>query len=121
MGISSSDAMQEYRLDEVADEYTSWRNTWANTLGGDETSIKSYKSARTGFYDLLEAFYARQATTGPFFLGGENPRYADFAILAIMSDDQTVYGPWDYSSHPSLGTLWTSLKKSPPLSKFFPQ
>lgn len=120
MGIAASDAIQEFRLDEVADEYTSWRNAWAGTLGGDEGAISRYKAARSGFYNLLENFYARTATASPFLVG-EGPRYTDFAVVGIMSDDQTVYGTWDFGCHPMLHALCNSMRKSPALSKFFPK
>lgn len=105
--------------DELSDEYATWRNKWATTLGGDVDNVAKYKEARKGYYDLMELFYAkRKDKSSPYIVPGSLPRYADVAVYVMMSDDQATNEKWEYSKHPCLQALWTAIRALPNAKDF---
>ncbi|GMH40238.1 hypothetical protein BSKO_08142 [Bryopsis sp. KO-2023] len=123
LGLYGQDPESDFTVDEVADEYTTWRASWADAaFGGSEEVAEKYKTTRDAQYKIFECYYARRSNKAtPFLLGGDKPRFADVVMFAIMHDDQTIYGEWDYSDYPCLEALFTTMKGLPVTSKVLPK
>lgn len=117
MGLYGQNPEEDFILDEVSDEYMTWRANWAGAAFGSG-SKEDYNAARGTQYKTFETYYARRSNKAtPYLMGGENPRFADIVVFAIMHDDQTKFGKWDLSGYPCLGALFAAMKALPATSK----
>lgn len=118
-GIGGTNLEEDYLVDELADEYTSWRNAWAGTLGGDAGNVEKYKTDREKFYSLMNLFYShKKEKASSYLLGGSLPRYADVAVYVMMSDDQATNGTMDLSKYSGLEALWKTIRALPNAKDF---
>lgn len=118
-GISGKDLYEDYILEELADEYVTWRNHWGSSLSGKPEDVEGYKAAREKYYKLMESFYATKANkSSPYMVSGLLPRYADLAVYSMMSDEQKTNGAQDLGKYPNLQALWNGIRALPTAKKF---
>lgn len=122
-GQYGKDPEADFVADAAADAYSDWVNAWAALIGkpASDEAVKTYRNTRSKFYNTLEWYYCKKASSSSAFLSGGAMLSCHMlcafvcaeVLASVLGGDLTVCDPWTIFVHASLNSrqCWRRLQE----------